>query len=82
MSQRYKIQYKEHEYTYTADDAEGAISKFCNRPVFGSPLAFSYRVLMIDADTRGREWCRAELNFGGREPRFAIIDAVRESGGV
>lgn len=60
MIYRYTVTYNDKKYTVLSDSAENAIEKFSNRKVYGRNIFFGWRMKMVDADTRGVEWCLGE----------------------
>lgn len=52
----YKITFRNKIYHRNGCDAREAMASFARRKCFGNPIIFSYKTLLIDADTDGEKW--------------------------
>ncbi|MDD3906550.1 MAG: hypothetical protein PHS46_08540 [Candidatus Omnitrophica bacterium] len=77
---RYKVKYKGKDYISRGENAEEAFERFANRQVFGQQaLIGNYRLKMVDADTRGKEW--ALFNCGWpSESGYEVMVKLAEEG--
>ena len=47
------------QFRYRGESAREVLEKFSNRKGFGNELIHDYRIDMVDADTRGKQWIKA-----------------------